>query len=336
MRLLIVTDAWKPQVNGVVRTYEWLSKALARRVDLKLLTPEPYPRAPLPTYPEIELAMASPGSIARFINATAPDVVHIGTEGPLGFLARRHCRVKGIPFTTCYHTRYPEYIARRFPIPTRWTYALLRKFHGAAARTLVATTELAEELRIQGFTRVTTWRRGIDLSPFMNGPAAALDLPRPIFLYVGRLAVEKNIDDFLRLKLPGSKVVVGGGPERERLQRAYPQAVFLGPLENPRLGALYRAADVFVFPSKTDTYGLVMAEALAAGAPVACYPTSGAREIFGGEACGVMSDSLQDAAMAALDISRDICRRAGARHAMEASAESFLGIMRTAKTRGIG
>jgi glycosyltransferase involved in cell wall biosynthesis len=330
MRLLIVTDAWKPQVNGVVRTYEWLSNALARRVDLKLLTPEPYPRAPLPTYPEIELAMASPGSIARFITEAAPDVVHIGTEGPLGFLARRHCKAKGIPFTTCYHTRYPEYIARRFPIPTRWTYALLRKFHGAAARTLVATSELAEELRLQGFSRVTTWRRGIDLTPFMSGPVEALDLPRPIFLYVGRLAIEKNIDDFLKLDLPGSKVVVGGGPERERLQRAYPQAVFLGQLENPRLGAIYRAADVFVFPSKTDTYGLVIAEALAAGAPVACYPSSGARDIFGGEACGVMSDSLQQAALSALDISRDICRRAGARHAMEASAESFLGIMRGA------
>ena len=177
---------------------------------------------------------------------------------------------------------------------------------------------------------MTTWRRGIDLTPFADGPVEALDLPRHIFLYVGRLAIEKNIDDFLKLDLPGSKVVVGGGPERERLQRAYPQAVFLGTLENPKLGALYRAADVFVFPSRTDTYGLVIAEALAAGTPVACYPTSGAREIFGGEACGVMSDSLQHAAMGALGISRNVCRRVGAGHAMEASAESFLGIMRAA------
>ena len=194
----------------------------------------------------------------------------------------------------------------------------------------MATSELAEELRQQGFSGVTTWRRGIDLGPFVDGPVEQFDLPRPVFLYVGRLAVEKNIEDFLKLDLPGSKVVVGGGPERERLQRAYPQAVFLGTQENPKLGALYRGADVFVFPSKTDTYGLVMAEALAAGTPVACYPTSGAREIFGGEACGVMSESLQDAAMAALGISRNICRQVGARHAMEASAESFLGIMRCA------
>ena len=330
MRLLIVTDAWKPQVNGVVRTYEWLASALAKRVTLKILTPEPFLRVPLPTYPEIEIALASPRYVSEFIRSAGPDVIHIGTEGPLGFITRQYCRRHGIPFTTCYHTRYPEYIARRFPVPTRWTYALLRKFHGAAARTLVATSELADELRLQGFLRVTTWRRGIDLAPFVEGPVEPLDLPRPIFLYVGRLAVEKNIEDFLKLDLPGSKLVVGGGPERERLQRAYPQAVFLGTQENPKLGALYRAADVFVFPSKTDTYGLVIAEALAAGTPVACYPTSGAREIFGGEACGVMSDSLQYAAMAALGISRNICRQAGARHAMEASAESFLGIMRAA------
>ena len=330
MRLLIVTDAWRPQVNGVVRTYESLASELAKRVTLKMLTPEPFRRAPLPTYPEIKIALASPRVVSAFIKSARPDVVHIGTEGPLGFITRQHCRRYGIPFTTCYHTRYPEYIARRFPIPTKWTYALLRTFHGAAARTLVATDELAEELRLRGFSRLTTWRRGIDLTHFVDGPVEALDLPRPIFLYVGRLAVEKNIDDFLKLDLPGSKVVVGGGPERERLQRAYPQAVFLGTQENPKLGALYRAADVFVFPSKTDTYGLVIAEALAAGTPVACYPTSGAREIFGGDACGFMSDSLQHAAMAALGVSRNICRQVGARHAMEASADSFLGIMRGA------
>ncbi len=330
MRLLIVTDAWRPQVNGVVRTYEWLASALAKHVTLTMLTPEPFRRVPLPTYPEIEIALASPRYVSAFIKSARPDVIHIGTEGPLGFITRQHCRRYGIPFTTCYHTRYPEYIARRFPIPTRWTYSLLRRFHGASARTLVATSELAEELRLRGFSGVTIWRRGIELTHFMNGPVEPLDLPRPVFLYVGRLAIEKNIEAFLKLDLPGSKVVVGGGPERERLQRAYPQAVFLGTLENPRLGALYRAADVFVFPSVTDTYGLVIAEALAAGTPVACYPTSGAREIFGGEACGVMSDSLQHAAMTALGVSRDICRRAGARHAMEASADSFLGIMRAA------
>ncbi len=330
MRLLIVTDAWRPQVNGVVRTYEWLSSALCERVDLTLLTPEPFWRAPLPTYPEIEVALASPWRVSEFIRSAAPDIVHIGTEGPLGFLTRQHCRRHGIPFTTCFHTRYPEYIARRIPVPLSWSYAALRKFHSGAASTLVASRELADELEQWGFANVTPWRRGIDINLFSTGPVEDLELPRPIFLYVGRLAVEKNIDAFLSLDLPGSKVVIGGGPERGRLEGSYPAAHFLGPIEGPRLGALYRAADVFVFPSVTDTYGLVMAEALAAGVPVACFPTSGAREIFGGEACGVMSASLQEAALSALDISRDACRRVGQRHAHDASVDSFLEIIRKA------
>ena len=330
MRLLIVTDAWRPQVNGVVRTYEWLSSALSNRVNLKLLTPEPFWRAPLPTYPEIEIALASPSGVSAFIRSAAPDIVHIGTEGPLGFLTRQHCRRNGIPFTTCYHTRYPEYIARRAPVPLSWTYAVLRKFHGGAANTLVASQELADELRARGFSNVTPWRRGIDVKKFNSGPIDELGLPRPIFLYVGRLAVEKNIDAFLSLDLPGSKVIIGGGPEQKRLQRTYPQAHFFGTIEGPRLGAIYRAADVFVFPSRTDTFGLVMAEALAAGVPVACYPTSGAREIFGGEACGVMSESLREAALSALHLSRETCRRVGEMHSLDASVDSFLGIIRSA------
>jgi glycosyltransferase involved in cell wall biosynthesis len=333
MRLLIVTDAWRPQVNGVVRTYEWLSSALSKRVHLNMLTPEPFFRAPLPTYPEIEIALAPPWRVAKLIESAAPDIVHIGTEGPLGFLARRYCRRHRIPFTTCYHTRYPEYIARRLPVPLSWTYAALRNFHSGAARTLVASRELADELKQKGFGKVIPWRRGVDTDLFRSGLDEKLDLPRPVFLYVGRLAVEKNIDDFLSLDLPGSKVVIGDGPERMRLQRAYPEAHFFGAIEGPRLGALYRAADVFVFPSRTDTYGLVMVEALAAGVPVACYPTSGAREIFGGEACGVMSESLQDAALSALAIPRDNCRRVGERHALDASVENFLQIMQSAIQR---
>ena len=327
MRLLIVTDAWKPQVNGVVRTYEWLVRVLAKRVDVVMLTPERFRRAPLPTYPEIELALASPGAVSDYIRSHSPDAVHIATEGPLGFFARRHCRRANIPFTTCYHTRFPEYLARRFPFPARWTYAALRRFHGAAARTLVATSELATELRSHGFTKVTPWRRGIDVAAFSDGPIEALDLPRPIFLYVGRLAIEKNIDGFLSLDLPGSKLVVGGGPDRERLQRSWPTAHFFGPVHGERLGAIYRAADVFVFPSLTDTYGLVMAEALAAGLPVACHPGSGARDIFAGETCGAMNNDLRTAALAALHVSRDLCRAVGARHSLEASADDFLKLV---------
>jgi glycosyltransferase involved in cell wall biosynthesis len=195
---------------------------------------------------------------------------------------------------------------------------------------LVSSHELADELVQKGFSNVTPWRRGIDVERFSNGEIEHLSYPKPIFLYVGRLAVEKNLDAFLSLNLPGTKVVIGGGPERIRLERTYPDAHFFGPIEGPRLGALYRAADVFVFPSKTDTYGLVMAEALAAGLPVACYPSSGAREIFSGEVCGVMSDSLEQACLSALNINRDTCRRVGSQHSLDASADHFLEILETA------
>lgn len=329
-RLLLVTDAWRPQVNGVARTYEWLARALQGRIDVRLLTPEPFARAPLPTYPEIGLALASPGQVARAICDASPDVVHIATEGPLGFLARLHCRREGIPFTTCFHTRYPEYLARRAPIPLAWSYAVLRRFHAASRRTLVATQELAIELRARGFEHVSTWRRGIDVAAFAQGDVEAFDLPRPLFLYVGRLAVEKSVEDFLSLDLPGSKLVVGDGPERARLQQAYPAARFLGAVAQPRLGAIYRSADAFVFPSRTDTFGLVMAEALAAGAPVACRPSAGARTIFAGEQCGAMSEDLRAAAFAALEAPRETCRRVGATHSLEASADAFLELVGSA------
>lgn len=328
MRVMIVTDAWQPQVNGVARTYEWLSRRLSSHVDLSMLTPEHFPRMPMPTYPEIELALAWPKTVAETITSNQPEIVHIATEGPLGLWARQHCRAANIPFTTCYHTRYPEYVARRFRIPLRWTYSALRRFHSAAARTLVATKGLAQELKQHGFARVIPWRRGIDVSLFANGPIATLDLPRPIFLYVGRVAVEKNIDDFLKLDLPGSKIVVGDGPERQRLQAIYPDAHFLGALHGEALGSVYRAADCFVFPSRTDTYGLVMAEALAAGTPVACYPSSGAKEIMGTANCGVMSDDLRTAALAALHSPRSLCAEVGRSHSLEASADNFLAILR--------
>lgn len=333
MRVMIVTDAWRPQVNGVARTYEWLSRILASRVDLKLLTPEGFPRAPMPSYPEIGLSLAWPQTVAQTIRSAAPDIVHVATEGPLGLWARNFCRRARIPFTTCYHTRFPEYIARRYPIPQSWSYALLRRFHDAASCTLVATNELACELESHGFNRVVRWRRGVDVSSFASGPVRRLDLPRPYYLFVGRLAVEKNIDGFLGLDLAGSKIVVGDGPDRERLQKLYPKAHFLGALHHEQLGAVYRASDCFVFPSRTDTYGLVMAEALAAGVPVACFPSAGAREIFGGEACGVMSEDLREAALQAVQLSRSLCRTVGLRHSLEESAESFLSILANARAR---
>ena len=330
LRLLIVTDAWKPQVNGVSRTYQWLSERLHGKITLELLTPEGFTTVPMPTYPDIRLALASPASIARRFEAFAPDVAHVATEGPLGHLARRYCLRHALPFTTCYHTRFPEYIARRFPVPLSWTYPFMRRFHNAAHATMVATPELGEELRGRGFTKVKHWRRGVDTPMFAKGPIEHLDLPRPLFLYVGRLAVEKNLPGFLGLDLPGSKLVVGDGPMREKLQRAFPAAHFFGAVDGPRLGAIYRAADAFVFPSLTDTFGLVMAEALSAGTPVAAFPTAGARAILGDAQCGALDTDLRAAALKALDMPRNACRTAGLRHSLDASVDSFIEIVREA------
>lgn len=334
-RLLIVTDAWKPQVNGVSRTYQWLAQRLQNRVVLEMLTPEGFATIPLPAYPDIRLALTRYSTIARRVEAFAPDVVHIATEGPLGHLARKYCLQNRLAFTTCYHTRFPEYLSRRLPVPLSWSYGIMRRFHNAACATMVATQELGEEMRTHGFERVALWRRGIDVPMFRDGPVETFDLPRPLFLYVGRLAVEKNIPGFLRLDLPGTKVVVGDGPMRGRLERDFPGAHFMGAVEGPRLGAIYRAADVFVFPSLTDTFGLVMAEALAAGVPVASYPTSGARAILGDTACGAMDEDLRAASLRALQASRDVCREAGARHSLEASIDSFLAIIHAAARGGL-
>jgi len=255
LRLLLVTDAWTPQINGVSRTYEWLSRALPDLgVDLHLLTPQGYRTIPMPSYPAIRLALPPPRSVPHRIAAIAPHIVHIATEGPIGLLARLYCHRRRIPFTTCFHTRYPEYIAARWPIPERWSYAALRWFHNGAAATMAATQALAGELRGHGFARMVHWKRGVDTKVFAEGPMAQLDLPRPWFLFAGRLAVEKNIEAFLELDLPGTKIVAGDGPARAMLQQKYPQVRFLGALSSADLGAVYRAADVFVFPRRADTF----------------------------------------------------------------------------------
>lgn len=330
-KLMIVTDAWRPQVNGVVRTYEWLGKRLPELgIDVKFITPAGYRTVPMPTYPEIRLSLTTRRAIGKRIEAFAPDVVHIATEGPLGMLARSHCRKVRRVFTTCYHTRYPEYTAARFPVPLTVSYAILRNFHNGAWATMVATPGLQDDLKARGFTRTRLWRRGIDVPLFADAAPAKLDLPRPLFLFVGRLAVEKNLEAFLGLDLPGSKLIVGDGPAREQLQKDYPAAHFAGAKHGAELASIYATADAFVFPSLTDTFGLVMAEALAAGTPVAAYPTAGARAIFGSYDCGVMDDDLKAAAFAALEKSRDVARQAGQQHSMDESVRSFLGIVESA------
>ena len=278
MKVLVATDAWHPQVNGVVRTLGSLARAATKLgATIDFLTPEGFPSYPVPTYPGLRLAWPSRRAIAERIDKARPDAIHLATEGPIGFAVRGYCRRHGRPFTTSYTTRFPEYISARSPIPEALIYAILRWFHGAASVTMVATPSLRSELGERGFRNLGMWTRGVDVDLFRPDRAIDLDFPRPIFMTVGRVAVEKNLEAFLSLDLPGSKVVIGDGPQLEKLRRDFPQATFLGPLENGTLAAHLAAADVFVFPSRTDTFGIVQLEALASGVPVAAFPVTGPR-----------------------------------------------------------
>ena len=309
MKILIVTDAWHPQVNGVVRTLERLQVEATRQgANIEFLTPDRYATAPLPFYPEIRMALASPPAIGAAIKASNPDIVHISTEGPLGWLARHWAIENKRPFTTCYHTRYPQYISARIPIPEAFTYCVLRHFHNASSVTMVATPSLQQELAAQGFTRMRIWSRGVDSDLFRPRPEASIDLPKPIHLCVARIAVEKNLEAFLSLDLPGSKVIVGDGPDRPLLQSRYPDAHFLGARFGEDLATLYSAADVFVFPSKTETFGLVMLEALASGVPVAAFPVSGLIQELAQHGCAATHNDLGLAAREALALLPAKCR----------------------------
>lgn len=309
-RILIVTDAWFPQTNGVVRCLDNVGRELkGRGHDVQYLTPERFWTVPLPTYPEIRLSLAPPGAVAEQITAVAPDHIHIATEGPLGLQARLHCTDTGLRFTSSYHTRFPEYVSARMPLPTEWSYAYLRWFHAGAAHTLVPTQSVADDLVAQGFSNVLVWSRGVDAQAFAPGPKSEFaDLPGPHLLYVGRVAVEKNVAAFLALDVPGTKIVVGEGPQREELQRQFPQAVFLGLKRGAELAAIYRSADVFVFPSRTDTFGNVMIEALSSGVPVAAYPVAGPRDVLVDPTCGAVDDDLGAAVRRALTLSRERAR----------------------------
>ena len=325
MRVLTVTDAWLPQVNGVVRTLQRLAvdaAKLGHRVDF--LTPQDYPKAPLPGYPEIQLALASPQAVADAIEAHNPDALHISTEGPLGWLARHWAIKTQRPFTTCYHTRYPQYVSARYPVPEAVTYGVLRYFHNAGVATMVATPSLRRELLGQGFNRCLIWSRGVDADLFTPDARATLDLPGPIFLCVARVAVEKNLEAFLSLNLPGSKVIVGDGPDRTMLQAKYPDAHFFGARFGTDLARIYASADVFVFPSKTETFGLVMLEALASGTPVAAFPVEGLIPEIGRAGAGVVSEDLRAAALGALDISRTTSRQFALGYSHEQAAKQFL------------
>jgi len=325
MRILIATDAWHPQVNGVVRTLTMMAAAAKRfGVEVTFLTPETFHTFGLPSYRDLRVAVPRRRRIARMIESARPDNIHIATEGPIGFATRAYCRRRNIPFTTSFHTRFPEYISARFPIPEAWVWAGLRWFHGASAAVMAATPALANELRERGFSKVVLWPRGVDGHLFRPRDID-LGYAKPVFLSVGRVAVEKNLEAFLSLDLPGTKIVVGDGPARVELRAKYPNAVFLGALQGEDLARVYSGADVFVFPSKTDTYGLVLLEALASGVPVAALPVTGPKDVIGTAPVGVLSDDLHAACLQALKIDRQACLAFAADHTWEASARAFVG-----------
>jgi glycosyltransferase involved in cell wall biosynthesis len=325
MRILVATDAWHPQVNGVVRTLATMAQAAkSLGAEVSFLTPQSFRTVALPSYPDLRLALPGPAKIARLIEEARPDNIHIATEGPIGLAVRRYCRQRGLPFTTSFHTRFPEYISARAPIPESWIWSALRWFHGASHAVMAATPALASELRQRGFRNVVLWPRGVDAHLFHPRFGADLGLPRPVFLSVGRVAVEKNLEAFLDLDLPGTKVVVGDGPARAALERAYPDAVFLGAKQGEALGEVYAAADVFVFPSRTDTFGLVLLEALASGVPVAAFPVTGPRDVIGQAPVGVLRDDLRQACLMALELDPRDCLSFAATQTWEASAQAFV------------
>jgi glycosyltransferase involved in cell wall biosynthesis len=324
MRILIATDACTPQVNGVVRSLQSLAASAERLgIEIFFLTSQGFRTFPLPSYPSFRCAIPSPREIAQRIERAAPDCLHIATEGPIGVMVRRYCLRHGVTFTSSFMTRLPEYISVRLPVPESWSYALLRRFHAAAAVTMVSTRSLAEELAGRGFEHLAMWTRGVDTDLFTPERAAAIDLPRPIFINVGRVAVEKNLAAFLELDLPGSKIVIGDGPHAGELRRRFPNTRFLGQLEGETLARYLAAADVFVFPSRTDTFGLVQLEALACGVPVAAYPVAGPKDVIGDAPVGALEEDLGSACLKALTISRAACRRFALGHSWEKSARQF-------------
>lgn len=301
MKIVIATDAWHPQVNGVVRSLSMTVDCLrADGYEVEVIEPTRFWTIPCPTYAEIRLALGCRRSVMKALDKGAPDRIHISTEGPIGWATRDWCLRRGRHFTTAFHTRFPDYVSIRTGIPAEWIWKVMRRFHGAAERTFTATPTLAAELHSHGLSRTHYWPRGVDISQFnreVAPHAAMIDLPRPIMLNVGRVAVEKNIGAFLDLNFPGTKVVVGGGPALEKLRARYPQVLFLGPKHGAELAATYAAADVFVFPSRTDTFGLVNIEALACGLPVAAFPVAGPLDILGIRGTGMHGGSTRIGAL---------------------------------------
>jgi glycosyltransferase involved in cell wall biosynthesis len=325
MRILVATDAWHPQVNGVVRTYERLAEeARARGAEISFFTPSGFRTVPCPAYPCIRLAIPNRKLASEAIEAAGADLIHVATEGPVGLMARSYCLRHGRAFTTSYHTKFPEYASALLSVPSSWGFALMRHFHNSGAGTMVATASLQAELRQRGFTRLLPWTRGVDTDLYRPRPARLFGSDRPAFLYVGRVSKEKNLEAFLDADLPGLKAVVGTGPHLPVLQRRFPDVVFTGPKSGEELAAHYASADVFVFPSRTDTFGLVMLEAIASGVPVAAYPVTGPLDVVAQGVSGILDEDLGRAARAALKLDRAKVREEAFRFSWAKTTELFL------------
>lgn len=330
MRIAIVTDAWSPQVNGVVRTLQAVSAALrAQGHEVLIVSPDLFVSMPCPTYPEIRLAFARTSAVGRMLEDFAPHAIHLSTEGPVCIAARRWCLARGFPFTTAYHTQFPDYVAARTGVNPEWIWRYIRWFHAPAQSILASTVSIADTLTAHGLPHVRQWGRGVDLAVFSGAVTpdpAIVALPGPVLLHVGRIAVEKNIEAFLESAHPGTRVVVGDGPARAALEAKYPAALFLGPLYGAALAAAYAAADALVFPSRTDTFGLVMIEALACGTPVAAYPVTGPIDVLT-ERVGAMDEDIDTAIARALTRDRAACAAFGTGFTWEASAQQFLSAL---------
>lgn len=325
MRILIATDAWHPQVNGVVRTNEQLRTGLKRfGAEVSFIAPIRNRSIPCPTYPEIRLSHITQAHIHRTMMKFRPDYIHISTEGPIGFAVRAYCLKQQINFTTSYHTRFPEYLATRFPVPLSWSYAFLRRFHNAGSGMMVATKSLANELNDRGFNNIAIWTRGVNTSLFHPDNSKLFGTRQPVFLYVGRISIEKNIEAFLNLELPGIKVVVGDGPQLEQMKQRYPQILFTGNKEGEELAQHYASASVFVFPSQTDTFGVVLLEAMASGVPIAAYPVTGPKDIVLQGVTGILDNDLRRAALNALSLDSNKCRMEALNYSWADSTKQFL------------
>ncbi|MCG8325637.1 MAG: glycosyltransferase family 1 protein, partial [Thiotrichales bacterium] len=325
MKIIIATDAWQPQVNGVVRTYENMQRELVGLGHkVTIIHSGDFRTIPCPTYPSIRLAVFPYSGVCRQIESVKPDAIHIATEGPIGQACRKYCLKHELPFTTSYHTRFPEYIKARAPVPLWFSYALVRNFHKPAVRTFVPTGYMRDLLLERGFSDVVIWSRGVDTRIFKPGAKEFLSYERPVMVYMGRVAVEKNIEAFLNLDLPGTRLVIGDGPDLEKLKSRFPGVKFPGYKFGEELAAWLAASDVFVFPSRTDTFGIVLLEAMACGLPVAAYPVTGPVDVVKRNETGVLNEDLKLAVESALKLDPQDCIDYARAFSWKSSAECFL------------